>query len=139
MQIKVPFRDIAIIIIICNRESFIWLKFHVRIFVILAHFADNLAHPDINLRSGSPAKNNSCSYQIEVEPTALSLSQVVFFVETCSFWGLNWVSSGSQYMHVKFRMLLFGGVRLKKQGSTRTLSRRAKTTTARGLFTTLGK
>ena len=73
MQIKVPFRDIAIIIIICNRESFIWLKFHTRIFVILAHFADNLAHPDINLCSGSPAKNNSCSYQIGVEPTALSL------------------------------------------------------------------
>ena len=45
----------------------------LRFFAILVHFADNLAHPDINLCSGSPAKNNSCSYQIEVEPTALSL------------------------------------------------------------------
>ena len=98
MQIKVPFRDIAIIIIICNRESFIWLKFHARIFVFLAHFADNLAHLDINLRSGSPAKNNSCSsYHIGMELTALSL-KCFFFVETCSFWGLNWVWSGSQYI-----------------------------------------
>ena len=115
MQIKVPFRDIAIIIIICNRESFKWFKFHARIFVFLAHFADNLAHPDINLRSGSPAKNNSCSsYHIGMELTALSLK--CFFVATIGFGrGVHACMSNSE-------CCFLGGGRLKKNRGPQELS-----------------
>ena len=126
MLIKVPLRDIVIIIIIYSYGKNSMLGF----FAILVHFADNLAHPDINLCSGSPAKNNSCSYQIGMEPTVHSLKwpflwQPVLF----GGWGVHTCMSNSKCCW---------GVRLKRQGFTRILKRTAKPTTARGLFSTLG-
>ena len=161
MQIKVPFRDIAIIIIICNRESFIWLKFHARIFVILAHFADNLAHPYINLCSGSPAKNNSCSYQIKVEPTALSLKWLFLWKpvlfggsigfdrgvstcmsnsECCFLGGFVWKNRGPQDSLKKSKNNYSKGVVYNPwevRSPLEILSRTGQKTPARGLLTTL--
>ena len=92
-----------------------------------------------------------------MEPTDL-------FCGNLFFWGLKWVWSGSPYMHVKFRIMLFGGFVWKNRGPQELsqehqkqrqhskgvaynpwdvrgpleiLSRTGQKTSARGLFTTL--